>query len=250
LGNAEQVERAGLGRAAVAGGTDSTSALATLGASATVALDAMPVGEAFALARSARDNPAVTDWLVKNGANADGSVLGFLASTVGCETEEPRDGGALARQTADNFLNATEKLATLGEWARNAGETKAAEVVERSLGRLAGAQGLAEQLVAIHMAQSIGDLFDTSRAVLAVDMNDPEKAAAAFDAWFEAAGTVGEDLVGIAGPWAPVLKPFATLFKEMGGSGFFTRVKYGREAHGMHGANREAVQMAERDGYL
>jgi hypothetical protein len=104
-------------------------------------------------------------------------------------------------------------------------------------------RGPAEELTGlIEMGENVAlvkRLYDTTSAVMAVDMRDPE-AAASFDAWFAAMGETGE---------LAVLQPFATFIKMLGEANFFVRVRDDMQMHGTRGANGAALRELENEGF-
>jgi hypothetical protein len=268
--NQDAVAAAGLASLTSMTGADGLlDALAGMGEDATVVLDAMPIGKAIEVARQLTSSPAVGAWLADalgqdsggtstataGGVHAEGSVFSMMLGWAGCDTEEPADMEALATQTAENFLHTTGKLREVSGLARSIGEVQSADVIDKVLANVGGAESLVEQLTAMHAVKEdfvlLRNVVRTSQAAYVVDMKDPDAAAAAFDAWFEAVGGLGERLTDVAGPWGPILKPYATFVKSLGQSGFFQRMPYGRYPHGAGPGTQTERDLAElnAEGY-
>lgn len=179
-------------------------------------------------------------------------MWGKARDTLGLDDGETEDGLALAKQTADNVQSAHEKLGELAEKARLVGLDDIAARLEGAAGRLSRAAGLAEELSGViekgENLALVKRLYDTTSAVMAVDMRDPE-AAATFDAWFATMGRTGELLAGRGGAWGAVLQPFATFIKMLGEANFFVRVRDNMQMHGTRGANGAGLRELEREGF-
>jgi hypothetical protein len=179
-------------------------------------------------------------------------MWGQAKDTLGLDDGETEDGLALAKQTAGNVHSAHEKLGELSEKARLLGLDDIAARLDGAAGRLSKAGGFAEELSGlIEKGENLAlvkRLYDTTSAVMAVDMRAPE-AAATFDAWFAAMGATGGFLADRGGAWGTVLQPFATFIKMLGEANFFMRVRDDMQMHGSRGANGATLRELKREGF-
>lgn len=166
---------------------------------------------------------------------------------------ETEDGRALAKQTAENVQQAHQKLGQMAEAARLAGLDEVAARLDGAAARLSDTAGLAEEFSGIvekgENLALLKRLYDTTRAVIAVDLRGPD-AAATFDAWFAAMGETGEILAEKGGPWGAILKPYATFIKMLGEVDFFQQIKKAFDMHGSRGVNGSLYRELVKEGYL